>query len=84
MFGASFMIGAASMLLPDDQNTISTANINGTGDLSAGSVAAMALVETVQTLMERNKHIAPTLTIKPGTEFSFIVAKDMVMTPYNR
>ncbi len=81
MFGAAFMIGAVSLLLPDDQNTISTDNLQGSGEISAGSVAAIALAETVNQLMARNKHIAPTLTVAPGTPFTFLVAKDMVMAP---
>jgi type IV secretion system protein VirB10 len=43
MFGAAFMIGAVSLLLPDDQNTISTDNLQGTGEISAGSVTAIGL-----------------------------------------
>ncbi|MBO4790076.1 MAG: TrbI/VirB10 family protein, partial [Oxalobacter sp.] len=82
MFGAAFIIGAVSLLLPDDQNTISTENLQGTGEISAGSVTAIALAETVNQLMQRNRHIAPTLTVAPGTPFTFLVAKDMVMAPY--
>ncbi len=82
MFSTSFILGAASLLLPDDQNTISTSNIYGNGDVSAGSVAAIAMTETLNILLQRNRNITPTLSLDPGQEFSFMVARDMVMVPY--
>lgn len=82
MFATSFILGAASLLLPDEQNTITTSNIYGNGDVSAGSVAAIAMTETLNILLQRNRNITPTLTLKPGQEFAFMVARDMVMVPY--
>lgn len=83
MFGASFVIGAASLLLPNSQQNV-TINVGTSGTQTGGTVLAQSLQQTVQTLMQRNLNIPPTGTVAPGTEFDFMVAKDMLMTPYSR
>lgn len=81
MFGASLMVGFASMLLPKDQQmTTSTMTQNGTQ--SSGTVLGSALNSTVNTLAERNKIMKPTATIEPGTQFSFSTTKEVLMREY--
>lgn len=82
MFGTSAIIGAASMLLPSNDRNI-TSSTGATGSTTTGgSIAGMALNETLKTLLERNKMIVPTLTLKPGEEFMFLAAHDMALQPY--
>ncbi|WP_194725903.1 TrbI/VirB10 family protein [Noviherbaspirillum malthae] len=83
MFGSSLIVGAASLLLPKEDRQISTAS-TATGTQTGGSIIGMALNDTIKTLMERNRYIAPTLTIAPGEEFLFLAAHDMAMVPYRR
>lgn len=81
IFSTSFVLGAASLLLPDDKNTI-TSTSNAGGVTTAGNTFAIALNDTLKAILERNKNIGPTLSLKPGQEFVFLVAKDMAMRPY--
>jgi len=81
MFGASFIIGAASLLLPSSQQNI-TVNMGTTGSQTGGTVFAQSLQQTVQTLLQRNLNIPPTGTVDPGTPFLFMVSRDMLMQPY--
>ena len=84
MFGTSLVLGATSLLLPKSDTTVSTLqgmNSNG-GSGTAGSVFATSFNEVLKTLLERNKQIAPTLSLQEGEEFIFMVAQDMAMVPY--
>lgn len=81
MFGASFIIGAASLLLPNSQQSV-TVNMGTTGSQTGGTVFAQSLQQTVQTLLQRNLNIPPTGTVDPGTPFLFMVSRDMLMQPY--
>ncbi|MBK4736080.1 TrbI/VirB10 family protein [Noviherbaspirillum pedocola] len=84
IFGTSLIIGAASYLLPSSDRTI-TSTVGGLGGIqNGGTIAGQALNETVKAVMARNKEIAPTLSRKPGTEFYFMAARDMVLQPYHR
>lgn len=83
MFGTSLVLGASSLLLSERKTTVTTTTSGG-ATTNGGTVLANALNDTLRTLLERNKSIAPTLTVKPGEEFTFLVAKDMAMTPYRR
>lgn len=81
IFGTSLILGAASYLLPSgDRGITSTMGFGGTQ--TGGSIAGQALYETTRTLMERNKKIAPTLSEQIGSEFMFLAAHDMALTPY--
>lgn len=81
MFGASFIIGAASLLLPNSQQSV-TVNMGTTGSQTGGTVFAQSLQQTVRTLLQRNLNIPPTGTVDPGTPFLFMVSRDMLMQPY--
>ncbi|MFC7518320.1 TrbI/VirB10 family protein [Herbaspirillum sp. GCM10030257] len=81
MFGSSLIVDAVSLLLPKKDRRISTSS-TASGVKTGGSIIGLALNDTVKTLMERNKYIAPTLTIPPGEEFLFMAAHDMAMIPY--
>lgn len=85
MFGSSLVLGASTLLLPRQDTTVSTlqglAGGGGTGG-TAGSVFATSLNEVLKTLLERNKQIPPTLSLREGEEFIFMVAHDMGMVPY--
>jgi type IV secretion system protein VirB10 len=82
MFGSSLLVGGASLLLPKSQQNI-TVNVGSTGDTqSGGAIVATTLAQVTQTMMERNRVIAPTLTVAEGSPFLFIVTQDMALTPY--
>lgn len=83
MFGTSLIIGASSFFLGGRDTTSSTNGADGSKTFT-GSILGVALNETVRNLMERNRRISPTLTKQPGDEFLFLVANDLVMTPYKR
>lgn len=79
MFGSSLIIGASSFFLGGRDNTTAVSG-NGT-TTSTTTVLGKALNDTVTALMDKNRNISPTLTNKPGEEFLFLVAKDLVMSP---
>lgn len=84
IFGTSLILGAASYLLPSGDRSI-TSTVGGLGGIqSGGSIAGQALNDSMKTMLERNKRINPTLSREPGTEFSFMAARDMTFTPYRR
>ncbi|MFC5550210.1 TrbI/VirB10 family protein [Massilia aerilata] len=85
MFGSSLVLGASTLLLPRSDTTVSTLqNLSGQagGGGTAGSVFAMSLNEVLKTLLERNRQIPPTLSLREGEEFIFMVAQDIAMVPY--
>jgi type IV secretory pathway VirB10-like protein len=84
MFGSSLVLGASTLLLPRQDTTVSTLQGMASGGSSgtAGSIFATSLNEVLKSLLERNKQIAPTLSLGEGQEFVFLVAHDMAMVPY--
>lgn len=81
MFASSFVIGAVSLLLPSNDRSI-TSTTGAGGTTTGGSIAGMALNDSVKNLLDRNKVIAPTLSIAPGAEFVFLTQHDMSLAPY--
>ena len=81
IFSSSLILGGASLLLPNSQNTVST-TATAAGNLTTGTVAGRAFNDALDTVMQRNKNIAPTLSAGPGQEFIFIISQDMIMEPY--
>lgn len=84
MFGSSLVLGASTLLLPRQDTTVSTLQSTG-GSASpgtAGSIFATSLNDVLKSLLDRNKQISPTLSLKEGEEFIFLVAHDMAMVPY--
>lgn len=84
MFGSSLVLGASTLLLPRQDTTVSTLQSTG-GSASpgtAGSIFATSLNDVLKSLLDRNKQISPTLSLKQGQEFIFLVAHDMAMVPY--
>jgi type IV secretion system protein VirB10 len=82
-FSSSFVLGAASLLLPNGQSTVSTSS-NAAGSVTTGSVAGLALNESLRTLLERNRRIDRTLTTDSATPFLLVVARDMALPPYRK
>jgi type IV secretory pathway VirB10-like protein len=84
MLGSSLVLGASTLLLPRADTTVSTLQSMG-GSASpgtAGSIFATSINDVLKSLLERNKQISPTLSLKAGDEFIFMVAHDMAMVPY--
>lgn len=81
MFGSSLVIGAASLLLPSADRTITTTAGYGASQ-QGGTVLGMALNDSLKALLERNRLIKPTLTVHPGDEFLFLAAQDFELSPY--
>jgi type IV secretion system protein VirB10 len=84
MFSSSLVIGATTLMLPRADTTVTALpGTTGTsGAATAGSVFATTLQDVVSKLLDRNKNIAPTLSLKAGQEFLFMANQDMLMTPY--
>jgi type IV secretion system protein VirB10 len=83
MFGSALIIGAASTLLDKTQQTVTVNQGLGTTQ-TGGTVFAQALNSVVNQLLQQNRDIPPTITRDAGTEFIFMVRRDMSMTPYHR
>ena len=82
MFGASAMIGAASLLLPRQQQNI-TVNVGSTGGTqTGGTVFATTLQQAIQQMAQRNMNIKPTGTVELGEPFTFTLARDIAMDEY--
>lgn len=84
MFSSSLIIGASSLLLPraDTSVTALPGNTGNNGTATVGSLFATSLSDVVKTLLDRNRNIAPTLSLKAGEEFIFMANQDMLMMPY--
>lgn len=84
MFGSSLVLGASSLLLNRADATVNAVQSpTGTGTpMTTGSIFATSLNEVIKTLLDRNRNIAPTLSLDAGQEFIFMVAQDMAMVPY--
>lgn len=81
MFKTTFMLGAASLLLPKEDRKVSTESSYGQSKTS-GSILSMALYETVQQVLARNSKIKPTASVEIGTPFTLTIARDVEMEPY--
>lgn len=79
MFGSSLIVGASSLLLPKENQTTTTTTGNGQTQ-NSGTIAAQSLQQTLQTLASRNRNIQPTGTVELGSEFLFMISRDMSMT----
>ena len=79
MFGSSLMVGAVSLLLPSQNQNVTIATTPGGSTQTGGTIAALSLQETIQTLAARNKNMRPTGTVEMGTEFILAIARDIVM-----
>ena len=83
MFGSSLILGASTLLLPRQDTTVGALQgIAGGAGGTTGSIFATSLNEVLKTLLERNKQIPPTLSLKEGEEFIFMVAHDISVVPY--
>jgi type IV secretion system protein VirB10 len=82
MFGASMLIGAASLLQPKSQQNI-TINTNASGGTqTGGTVFSSTLQDTIKSIMQRNLNIKPTGTVDLGETFTFTLSRDIVMEEY--
>jgi len=81
MFKTSFMLGAASLLLPKNSQQI-TVNTTMGSSQTAGSILGTALYDTIQQVLARNSKIKPTATVDIGTPFTLTIARDVEMEPY--
>lgn len=84
MFSSSLIIGASSLLLPRADTTVTAlpGNTSNNGTATAGTLFATTLSDIVKTLLDRNRNLAPTLSLKAGQEFIFMANQDMMMMPY--
>jgi type IV secretory pathway VirB10-like protein len=84
MFSSSLIIGASSLLLPRADTSVTTlpGNTGNNGTATVGSLFATTLSDVVKMLLDRNRNIAPTLSLKAGEEFIFVTNQDMMMMPY--
>lgn len=82
MFASSFAIAWVA----DRVNTAQPTSVTVIGGGSASiSPAGQVLIDVSKTILERNKRIAPTITIPKGTRFNVEVVRDMEFPgPYRR
>lgn len=83
IFGSALIIGAATLLLDKSQQTVTVDQGLGTTQMG-GTIFAQTLQQVVTNLLARNQNIPPTITRDGGTEFIFMVRRDMSLTPYQR
>lgn len=82
MFKSSFIIGAASLLLPSDQQQVTVTGTASGGTQTGGSILGTALKDVITRIAERNSSIGPTGTVQPGERISLIISKDVQMEAY--
>jgi type IV secretory pathway VirB10-like protein len=82
MFKASFIIGAASLLLPSEQQQITVTGTASGGAQTGGSILGTAMSDVIKRIAERNISIGPTGTVQAGERISLILSRDVVMEPY--
>jgi type IV secretion system protein VirB10 len=81
MFKASAVVGAASLLLPKDQQNITVASGVG-GTQSGGSIIGLALSDTLTRIAQRNSNIGPTGSLDLGEPFTMMINRDLALEPY--
>lgn len=84
IFSSSLVIGASTLLLPKADTTVTAlpGNSGSGGTPTAGSIFATTLQGVLASLLDRNKNIAPSLSLNAGQEFLFMATQDMVIPPY--
>ena len=79
IFGSGFVIAELANLVNRNPPTpVTIIDRGGTMSNAAGQV----LVQTAQSLLNRNLSIAPTITIHAGHLFNIAVRRDMLLPPY--
>jgi type IV secretion system protein VirB10 len=82
MFKSSLIIGAASLLLPSDQQQVTVTGTASGGSQTGGSILGTALHDVITRIAERNTSIGPTGTVQPGERISLMLSKDIQMEAY--
>ncbi|MBR8291087.1 TrbI/VirB10 family protein [Burkholderia cenocepacia] len=83
IFGSSLVIGAATLLLDRTQQNVTVSQGLGTTQMG-GTIFAQTLQQVLTDLLSRNKDIPPTITRSGGTQFTFLVRRDLALSPYFR
>ena len=82
MFSTSFLVAWLADRF-ESKNTSPSTNIGATS--GAKTAAGQVLVDTSKTILERDKIIAPTITVPKGTQINVEVTRDMEFPgPYRR
>ena len=81
MFKASMIVGAASLLLPSDQQQVSLAS-TATGTQTGGSIVGTALHDVLTQVTKRNMTIGPTGAVPAAQPFSLVISRDVAMEQY--
>lgn len=84
MFKTSIVLGAASLILPKDQQSISVSDSAQGSSRTAGSIIGSSIYDTIKRVTERNGVIKPTGTIDLGEPFTLMLSRDVQMEPYQR
>lgn len=84
MFKTSIVLGAASLILPKDQQSISVSDSAQGTSRTAGSIIGSSIYDTIKRVTERNGVIKPTGTIDLGEPFTLMLSRDVQMEPYQR
>lgn len=84
MFKTSIVLGAASLILPKDQQSISVTDSAQGSSRTAGSIIGSSIYDTIKRVSERNGVIKPTGTIDLGEPFTLMLSRDVQMEPYRK
>lgn len=79
IFGSSFIIAGLGKLF---ENNSVTVNNYGGGSSTVTDAAGSAITEAARAALERNRRIAPTLSVPSGTRFVLLVRRDIALDPY--
>lgn len=82
MFFSAAIIGATSLLLPKDQQSITVSNDVSGQSQTGGSIMGTAIHDAVKQVLQRNARIGPTGTVDIGTPFTLTLSRDVELEPY--
>lgn len=82
MFKASAIVGAASLLLPRDQQDITSTMTPSGSQQTGGTILARSLNDVITRIAERNASIGPTGSVDVGEIFTLMLQRDVAMEPY--
>lgn len=82
MFSAAAIIGATSLMLPKNQQTVTVSNDASGRAQTGGTILGTALHDVVQQILSRNARIAPTGSVEIGTPFTLSLTRDVELEPY--
>ena len=82
VFGTSFLTAGIARWVERDSSNVNI--YGGSGASVMSGAAGQALLDTNRAILERNRNIAPTATIRQGFQFNIMVSRDLALEAYGR